>query len=95
MSLDRDQTDKQFGWQPIETYPIKDGRDAQGKWFAGPPGPLCDLLMEDGRIVMRAQWRGEQTRGGGVAYAFWTEDSVHGIGIYDPTHWRPAKAEAA
>lgn len=74
-------------WLSMDDYPIKDGRDESGKWFPGPPGPVVDLLMRNNRVV-RAQWRGEPTRGGGTAYAFWRDGNPSGIGHYDPKGWR-------
>lgn len=78
-------------WQPMDAYPIKDGRDENGKWFPGPPGPIAELKMKNGRIVI-AQWRGEPNVKGGTTYAFWRDGDRSGIGHYDPIAWRPASA---
>lgn len=79
-------------WQSMDDYQTGDSRDENGKWHPGPPGPTVELKMKTGRIV-QAQWRGELTKSGGAAYAFWQDGSRSGIGIYDPDGWRLAKAE--
>lgn len=77
-------------WLPIATYKHTDFRDDHGKWHPGPPGPIVDLKFENGRVVRKAQWCGQPTRGGGTAYAFWTKKSSRGIGSGEPSHWRLA-----
>lgn len=74
-------------WQEIEAYPDKGRRDEKGKWIDEAGAPV-DLLMADGQII-KAQWRGERTRGGGEAWAWWPDDenTLVGIGLYQPKAW--------
>lgn len=73
-------------WKSMHEYPDK-GRRVNGKW-RDEPGPIVDLKMPDGRIVERAQWRGEKIANGGEGWAFWFANDPHGIGYYEPQFFR-------
>lgn len=79
-------------WQAMNTYPDKGRLDESEEW-TDEAGPLVELMMPDGRVV-KAQWYGAKTTGGGEVWAWWEDGGTKPIGYYQPKAWRPRRAEA-
>jgi hypothetical protein len=79
-------------WRPMSEYPWADFRDDAGKYHLV-PGPRVDIRFANGHVVT-AQYRGERTKGGGEAWAFWT-DKGKWYGTVSPIAWRLAQEGTA